>query len=249
MRTFILTSVVLALGCSSSGSDKSGTAAVDPAAEDFCLHWANGVCRLAYQCVDPGAQDAAFHSRYGASQEDCWQSVEKYCTSNQTGSGSFGPSCGPGKKVNDALSSACTDGLEAESCSAWTALPAGPCDTVCSSASNTGGAGGAGSGGAGPGSGGGSANTGSLATAADFCLAEESVQCERAFECQPTAAAAVYGTVAGCKAAVASECASGGFCTGGYDASKAAGCVAAAKTATCAQLMGDAPEVCTSACK
>ena len=265
MRSFYLAGVALLLGCS---SDK-GSAAVDPASEDFCLKWANDVCRLAYLCVDTGAQDAAFHSRYGASQDDCWQSVEKHCTSNQSGSQAFGPSCGPGKQVNDALANACTDGLESESCTVWTAAPAGPCGSVCSNTGNTGGAasgtagtgaaglaaggssaagaGGVSTGGSGTSMGGSSTSTGPVTTSRQFCDVEQSVQCDRIFECQPQIAA-LLGTLADCKAAAASDCASGEFCPGGYDASKGASCVTATKNATCDQLLGNPPEACTAAC-
>ena len=247
-----------ALGCSSSDQ---GSAAVDPAAADFCLHWANDVCRLAYLCVDAGAQDSTFHSRYGQSLDDCWQSVEKHCTSNQSGSQTFGPSCGAGKKVNADVASVCTDSLEAASCAVWTAAPAGACDAVCSTGSSMGvaggpgaGSGGAGtagtsSGGAGSGSGGSGAGNGALATAREFCTAQQSVMCDRIFECTPAESAADYGTVADCKTKWASLCASTTVCTKSYDASKASACVAATKAATCAQLMGDPPEVCTSSCQ
>ena len=113
----------LGLGCSSS-SDK-GSAAVDPAAEDFCLQWANEVCRQAYLCTDASAQDAAFHSRYGASKDNCWEGLEQRCKSNQSGSSAFGPSCGPGKKVSTDLASACTQSLQLETCSVWSVAPAG----------------------------------------------------------------------------------------------------------------------------
>jgi len=268
--------LVLALaftsGCGGNGSDQ-GSASVDPATLDFCLHWANGVCRLAYLCVDASAQDAAFHARYGKSQDDCWQSVEKYCTSNQ--SGGFGPGCGPGKKVNSTAANACTDDLDTDSCVDWAAAPGGACDAVCGTA-NTGGAGGTGAGGTGAGgthaggtgaggtgaggtgvsgAGGasvagssGNASTGSLATQREFCEVDQSVQCDRAFECFATAAAATFGTLAECKSLTISACATGDYCPSSYDATQAAGCVAATKAATCEQLQGDPPAVCTAAC-
>lgn len=253
----------LALGCSSS-SDK-GSTAVDPAAEDFCLQWANDVCRLAYLCVDASAQDAAFHSRYGASKDDCWQGLEPRCKSNQSGSSAFGPSCGPGKKVNTDLASACTQSLELETCSVWMLAPAGACELACTSmnagggAGNVGGFGNAGGlgnvgglgnlGGAGnsPGAGGAGTTSGSYSTSREFCDAEQSVLCDRIFECKPTEAAQL-GTLADCKASVMQDCAQFELCPTGYDASKAAGCIAATKAATCAELSGDPPEVCTSAC-
>jgi len=259
MLKLCLAGVVLLLGCS---SDKGSAAPVDPASEDFCLHWANAVCRLAHQCVDAGAQDAAFHARYGANMGDCWQSIEPLCTSNQSGSQTFGPSCGPGKKVNDALANACTDALESESCALWTATPDGPCDSVCSTSSNPGAAGGpstgtggsggtgsgvGGSGGVSTGSAGSGTSTGPVTTSLQFCNVFQSLQCDRLFECEP--GVAMLGiTLASCKTAATNDCASSEPCPGGYDAAKGAGCVTAAKNATCDELTGDPPEICTSAC-
>src|SRR5262245_25621215 len=100
MRKLGLAWLVLGLGLGCSSSSDKGSAAVDPAAGEFCLDWANDVCRLAYLCVATTAQDAAFHARYGASQADCWEPLAKRCLSNQSGSDAFGPSCGPGKKLN-----------------------------------------------------------------------------------------------------------------------------------------------------
>jgi hypothetical protein len=258
MRKFYAACVVLALGCSSSGSNP-GNGAVDPASLDFCLEWANGVCRLAYLCVDAGAQDSAFHSRYGSSKDDCWQSVEKYCTSNQTGSQTFGPSCGAGKEVNDDLASACTESLETATCADWTAAPAGTCGSVCNVARNGGaggspGAGGSGSGGTGTGaagmsSGGSGASTGSLSTPSEFCIAAQSATCDRIFECNAAAAAALFGTVADCKTTTTAECTTRDLCLGGYDATKAAGCMSELKGQTCQQLQGEVPAVCSEACK
>jgi hypothetical protein len=257
MRKFDLAVVVLALGCSSA-SDK-GSAAVDPASEDFCLKWANAVCRMAYQCVDAGAQDAAFHSRYGATKDACWQSLEPRCTSNQSGGQAFGPSCGPGKKVNDTLADVCTDALDIESCVSWNVAPAGPCSAVCDAAGTVGGAGGPGSGNAGSGNagsgnagtggiGGSSTSTGAVTTSRQFCDLEQSLLCDRIFECQPEAAG-LLGTLASCKSAAAADCAtSGEFCPGGYDATKGAQCVTLVKTSTCDQLMSE-PEACVAACK
>jgi len=254
----------LALGCSSS-SDK-GSAAVDPAAEDFCLKWANDVCRLAYLCVDAGAQDAAFHSRYGASKDNCWEGLEPRCKSNQSGSSAFGPSCGPGKKVNTDLASACTESLELETCAVWTVAPAGACDLACTTVNAGAGAGNAGgfgnvggfasvagfgnTGGAGnaPGAGGSGTSTGALSTSRQFCEVEQSALCDRLFECKPTEAAAALGTLAGCKTSALQDCAAFEFCPAGYDASKGPSCVTFTKTATCAELSNGMPEVCSSAC-
>jgi hypothetical protein len=251
MRKLYLAGVVFGLACSSSGGSSNGTAAVDPAALDFCIQFGNEECRLAYLCVDSGSQDAAFHARFGKSQDDdCWQTVQKRCTSNQTGSDSFGPSCGPGKIVNPDSASACTDSLASESCADWTAAPAGACAAVCSTAANTGGTGGTGAstGGTGASMGGTGGNPVSLTTDTDFCNAEQSVECDRVFECFATEAAAQFGNLAGCNAFAVSSCAASEPCPAGYDAIQAAGCLAATKTATCAQLTGDPPAVCTSAC-
>src|SRR5947207_1050874 len=171
----------LSLGCSSS-SDKGG--AVDPAAGDFCIHWANEVCRLAYLCTDAAAQDAAFHARYGASNDSCWEGLEKRCETNQSGSTAFGPSCGPGKKVNADFESICTDTLQSEACALWMLTPSPTvCELVCStngigpgtggfgnaggSSNGTGNAPNGGGGGAGnaPGAGGSGTAGGSLTTA------------------------------------------------------------------------------------
>jgi len=251
----LVAAAVLALGCSSdSGSDKSN-ATVDPAVEDFCLHWANSVCRLAYLCTtDPSQQDAAFHARYGASQDDCWQSVEKYCTSNQTGSAAFGPSCGPGKQVNAAAATACTDGIDSSSCTDWKAQPGGDCAAVCGVASNPGaggapGAGGSGAAGAGTaGASSGGSGTGSLATAREFCDAEQSALCDRIFECKPESGAATFGTLSGCKAAAASDCETTTHCVNGYAAASGSSCVTAIQTLSCADLMTE-PDSCAAACQ
>jgi len=261
----VVSALVLSVACGSSGTGP-GNPAVDPDALDFCLRWANDVCRMAYSCVAATAQDSAFHARYGKSMDDCWQSVEKYCTSNQSGSQTFGPSCGPGKKVDTTAASACADALETDTCAEWQAAPAGACDAVCSTSGASGGSGGMSSGGSGtagsgasgtPGSGGsGTAGSGastggagSVATSTDFCNSQINVSCDRAFECDSASATAQFGTLAGCKALASIGCVGTDPCPGGYNATLAAACVAATKTATCAQLMGDPPTVCTSACQ
>jgi hypothetical protein len=109
----------------------SGSGPTDPAASDFCLAYANGICRLAYICVDAADQDAAFHARYGASMDTCWMSINKLCASNQTGSNTFGPSCGAGKTLDQAASQTCIDDLFSMSCVDWKAAPAGGCEGVC----------------------------------------------------------------------------------------------------------------------
>lgn len=245
--------VVSVLGCSST--DKGSAGPVDPAAQDFCLHWANEVCGLAYQCTAATAQDAAFHSRYGKSEDDCWEGLDKLCESNQTGSQTFGPSCGPGKKVNTTLSDGCFAGLDAQTCSVWSSAQDGPCDFVCDAPTNPGtGAGGAGNGAGGGGAGtpgtpsAGATSTGSLSTVYDFCVQFQNVGCEREFECDPTGAMMAFASVAECKSSVPTFCSSVAACPGGYDANSAPGCLAAAKTATCAELNGDPPAVCTATC-
>lgn len=257
--------VTLGLGCSGSDKGSSNGGAVDPASQDFCLQWANEVCRLAYQCVDAAGQDAAFHARYGASNDVCWEGLAQRCESNQSGNTAFGPSCGPGKKVNTDLASACTDSLDLDVCTVWMAAPSGACDLVCATTVSGTGTGGAGNvaglggssnlGGSGnlggasnpSGSGGSGTTTGSLATSRQFCEAEESVFCDRIFECNPTAASQL-GTLADCKASISDECASAEFCPGSYDASKAPACVTATQTLTCAELMTE-PMVCEQACQ
>ena len=244
----------LGLGCS-SGSDKS-TAGADPASEAFCTQWANEVCRLAYLCVDASAQDAAFRARYGASKDDCWEPLANRCMSNQSGSDAFGPSCGSGKKLNTDLSNACTEALELETCSIWMLAPSGGCELACNSVVAGGGAGNTGGFGniAGAGNAAGAGNvagaggtTGALATRKDFCNAENNVLCDRIFECDPTAMTQ-YGTVANCKLVAGKDCETASYCPNGFDASKAPGCVDATKNATCTELMGQPPEICTTAC-
>jgi hypothetical protein len=268
VRKLLITSVAIVLGCSSGNGGTKDAGPVDPAALGFCLHWANGVCRLAYLCTDAGSEDAAFHDRYGQSQENCWEGIEKLCTGNQSSS-PFGPTCGPGKVVNAASAQACADDLDTESCIAWKAAPAGACESVCGATSSlpAGGAGGAGGaatgmGGAATGMGGAAtgigagagglgaagASNGTLATPDAYCNASLPLACERAFECSPAAAAMRFGDLAMCKATVATFCSLGDFCPNGYGPDLAASCLAARKAATCQDLMGPAPMVCTSAC-
>jgi hypothetical protein len=206
---------------------------------DFCLQWANGVCRLAYLCVDAAAQDAAFHARYGTSTDNCWQGLEKLCTSNQT---TFGPSCGPGKMVNQAAATTCTDRVDTQSCVDWMATPAGGCENVCGAAVTQ-------DAGSGSDTGAGSdAASGSLATATQFCNTEGALTCDRSFECDSAGSAMAFGNLAGCKGAIAALCSSGDPCPNGYNQTLASGCVAATRAATCQELMGPTPTVCTSAC-
>lgn len=245
MRKFVFASVVIALGCGGGSTKNEGTGAVDPNSLDFCLQWANGVCRLAYLCTDATSQDAAFHARFGASQDTCWEGLEKLCTSNQSGSQAFGPSCGPGKVVNTGAAQTCTDNLDTQSCATWQAAPAGACDAVCGAASHTGGSG---AGGAGNGGTGATGGTGSVATPAAYCVTSGNLTCDRGFECDPDGGTALFGNLAGCKEYVASSLCAATPCASSFDAALASSCIAATKAATCEQLLAARPAVCTSAC-
>ena len=252
----ILGVAALLLGCSSDGSSKQNAGTVAPASLDFCIDWANDVCRLAYLCVDPSDQSSDFKSHFGSTTEACQQNLLSQCTSS---SSSFGPSCGGGKVADPDLAGLCTELLESEPCSTWTSVPAGPCNTVCGNGTNPGGVGGAGGATGNPGSGSsgapassaGAPATGSLATSLDFCVALENVGCDRIFACEPDVAAAALGSVAACKTSLDATCASAEPCPGHYDASQAPACIAAAMTASCAELMSSdgEPAVCNSACE
>jgi hypothetical protein len=253
MRSLTLASVMVVVGC--GGGSNSTEEKVAPESQDFCLDYANGVCRLAYLCTDATSQDAAFHARYGSSLDDCWQGLEKLCTSNQSGSNAFGPSCGPGKTPN-ASGMTCTDGLQSQTCVDWMTTPAGPgCAGVCSAGGTSGAGGSSGTGGSTTGTGGSSTagaggGTGAVNTATAFCTVANELQCERSFECDPDGSATRFGNVAGCKALVQAACmAKTDPCPMSFNASLASACVAAIKAATCTALMGPAPEVCTSACE
>ena len=232
MRKLVLVPLLLAAGC--GGGSASGT--VDPASEDFCLHWANAVCRLAYLCVDATSQDAAFRALYGTGTDTCWSGLEKRCTTNQTGSQAFGPSCGPGKKVNQTASQTCTDTLDTQSCVDWTAAPSGGCDSVCGAAATSD---------AGVAT---DTSSGSLATPSDFCSTDWNLTCDRLFECDAASSASTFGNLAGCKALTPSLC-TGNPCPNGYSQANATACIAATKAASCQDLLNSAtPTVCTSAC-
>jgi len=255
MRALTFASVMVVVGCGGGGSNKAAEQ-VDPASQDFCLDYANSVCRSAYLCTDAAAQDAAFHARYGSSADECWQGVEKVCTTNQSGSSAIGPSCGPGKTPN-ASAMTCTDGLQTQSCVEWLATPAGTgCQGACSAASAGGTAGTAGGTGTGAGGSGGtssggtsSGGSGTVTTGTEFCKVGGELQCERYFECDPSGSAAQFGNLAGCKAVVQTSCSMPDPCPDTFNASLASGCIAAIKAATCTELMGPAPEVCTTACE
>jgi len=98
------------------------------------------------------------------------------------------------------------------------------------------------------GSGASTGGAGSVATSTDFCNSEINVGCDRRFECDSASATTKFGTIDGCKALASIACVATDPCPGGYHATLAAACVAAVKTATCAQL-GEPPTVCTSACQ
>ncbi|HYJ07670.1 MAG TPA: hypothetical protein VEX18_01640 [Polyangiaceae bacterium] len=262
MRLVTLVGMVFVWGC---GSSNKAAEKVDPASQDFCLDYANSVCRLAYLCSDASTQDDAFHARYGSSLDDCWQGIEKLCTSNQSGSTVFGPSCGPGKTVN-ASAMSCIDGLETQTCVEWMTTPAGTgCQGVCSAAGQGGTTGNGGSNGSGTGGGGtagnssggtsnggtssGGTSSGPVSTATAFCTVGGELQCERSFECDPEDSAATFGNLAGCKALIQAACTAEDPCPVSFDASLASACIAAIETATCTELMGPAPEICTSACE
>jgi hypothetical protein len=249
MRNLVFASVTMILGCGGAGATSSNAGPVDPAALDFCLAWANGVCRLAYLCVDTAAQDAAFRTRYGTGMDNCWQGLQKLCTSNQTGSQTFGPSCGPGKTVNQSSSKTCTDSLSSQSCVTWRAAQAGGCEDVCGAAGQAdAGSGSDAQAGADTGAESDSA-TGSVATATDYCNTEGNLACDRSFECDSAGAAAQFGNLAGCKAFISSRCGLGNACPNGYNQSLGTACVAATRAATCQDLMKPRPAVCAMACQ
>jgi hypothetical protein len=126
MRKAKLMMLAILAGC---GGGSGGQ--VDPASEDACLRWANGVCRLAYLCVDSAARDAAFLALYGPDSDNCFQGLLGRCTSNQSVGNAFGPSCGPGKTVNQSALQTCDDNLMSLSCVDWGAAPAGGCEGIC----------------------------------------------------------------------------------------------------------------------
>jgi len=239
MRKHVFVSWMLFVGCGGGSS-----APVDPASSDACLAWANGVCRMAYACVDTTSQDAAFRALYGTGSDTCWQGLSKRCESNQPTSSAFGPSCGPGKTVNQAALTLCLDSLESMACADWAAAPAGGCETICSGTSSNPDAGtkkDTGSGG-----------SGSVATQADFCSTYGNLVCDRGFECDPAGGASAFGSIDGCKGLVTYGCASNGssYCPGGYSSSLAATCLADMRAASCTAIVGDsAPASCTSACE
>ena len=94
-----------------------------------------------------------------------------------------------------------------------------------------------------------SGGSGTVTTGTEFCKVGGELQCERYFECDPSGSAAQFGNLAGCKAVVQTSCSMPDPCPDTFNASLASGCIAAIKAATCTELMGPAPEVCTTACE
>jgi len=240
MRKLVLLGLVATLGCGGGSSANKGQ--VDPGALDFCLAWGNGVCRLAFLCVDTASQDAAFRARYGT-VENCSLALAQKCQTNQTGAQAFGPSCGPGKVVSQSAATTCQDNLDSMSCVDWMTTPAGDgCAAVCGGAP-TGMDAGTGSDAGGDA---GSSN-GSVATTGQFCTVSGNLDCDRAFECDSAKASAAFGNLAGCKGFVSAVCVED-QCSGAYNPTLGASCVAATRAATCQELSGPPPTVCTSAC-
>jgi len=228
MRRWVLLALVSVFGC---GGSKGG-GAVDPASLDACLAWSNGVCRLAFLCVDAAAQDAAFQARYGADTDACFNKLMARCQSNQSGD-VFGPSCGPGKVVNQAALQTCQDDLDSLLCTEWTASPAGNCAGICGAPSgNPDGGGGADGGG------------GSVTTPVAFCVTSGYVTCERGVVCDPASGI----TVEYCKSFIDQLC-SAATCTSAFNQQAAASCVAALRTASCDVILnGPNPAVCDTVC-
>ena len=223
-----LMAFVMLAGC---GGGSGGQ--VDPASEDACLLWANGVCRLAYLCVDTAARDAAFLALFGPDSGNCFQGLLERCTSNQPASDAFGPSCGPGKTVNQSAVQTCDDNLMSLSCADWVTTPSGGCDSICTGTIKD-------------------AGSGSAMTLDEFCRAFFSLACDRHFECDPIGSATDYGDLATCKSGFASQCASGSsVCPAGFDGSFAATCLAEYKTAPCGIVFSGASDIpsCDSTCK
>ena len=238
MRKPVFVFLMLVFGCGGGSS-----APVDPASLDACLAWANGVCRLAYLCVDSASQDAAFHAQYGSSNDTCWEGLAKRCQTNQPPSSAFGPSCGPGKTVNQTALTLCQDDLQSMACTEWQAMPAGNCQSICGGGSSSPDAGAKKDTGS---------SGGSVATQAEFCSASGNLSCDRSFECDPTGSSSLFTNVADCKSFIGAVCASSGssFCPGGYSSSLAATCLADVRAASCTVVLGDtSPASCDSACK
>jgi hypothetical protein len=251
MHKLGLVSTLMIVGCGGGGGS---SAPVDPASLDACLAWTNGVCRMAYLCVDTAAQDAAFQALYGNGSDTCYDVLPKRCESNQPAGNTFGPSCGPGKIVNQAALATCTANLDSMSCTEWTTAPTGGCENICGGTSSSPDAGAKLDAGSIPDAG--TSGNGSVATQTDFCSASGSLACDRGFECDPAGSAGTFGSVAGCKGLIAYACASGGstYCPNGYTPSLAPTCLADMGSAPCSLVTGggsvfDSVPSCGSACK
>jgi hypothetical protein len=101
----------------------------DPAVLDACLEWSNEVCHLAAACVEPADWDSGIRARFGSSADDCYVKLLNRCQTNQT-SNPFGPSCGPGKVVDQAALDACVFDVYNVLCNTWTP-DVGDCQDVC----------------------------------------------------------------------------------------------------------------------
>ena len=233
MRRWLVALALIGVsGC--GGGSKGG--AVDPGALDACLAWSNGVCRLAFLCVDdPAAQDAAFKAHYGADMDACFTKLMARCQSNQSGSDVFGPSCGPGKVVNQTAVQTCKDNLDTLSCVDWMTGQDGNCGGICGTSSgnpDAGGGGMDGGGGTGP------------ATPYDFCIASGNVTCDRGVVCDPSSGI----TAEYCKSVIAQLCV-GITCTTAYNQQAGGQCIAALQSASCDVILnGPNPPSCDTSC-
>jgi hypothetical protein len=91
-----------------------------------------------------------------------------------------------------------------------------------------------------------SVEIGAVGTPSEYCESEQSVQCDRSFECAPGLANS-QGTLAQCKAAL-DDCPT--YCPRGYDSDLAVTCLTATKNATCSEWTTVAEsELCRSACR
>jgi hypothetical protein len=213
MRKVVLAGLIAVAGCGSGKND--GSTMIDPAAQGACLDWANGVCRLAYLCVDEASRDAAFQARFGTDSEACWMGLLNRCQSNQAGATAFGPSCGPGKTVNQAAAATCRTDLETLACTDWLVTPAGNCGGICTMTTGT------------PDGGG-----GTVTTAIEYCQQSTALLCDRVGECDPTSLDPLGG-VAGCKAFFLVLCDDPGLCPGGFNAGPVPACLNEIRAATC----------------
>lgn len=228
MHKLGLMALAILAGCGGAGGGQ-----VDPAIQDACLLWANGVCRLAYLCVDTASRDAAFFARFGPDSDNCFQGLLERCISNQPAANAFGPSCGPGKSVDQTALQTCDDNLVSLSCVDWATAPSGGCENICAGTGKD-------------------AGFGSTMTLAQFCSAFGSLGCDRHFECDPIGSASAHGDLPTCKSQLASQCTGGtSLCSAGFDGTYAAACLAEYKTAACTIAMAGASQIpsCNSTCK